>query len=116
MFREQGDKWACAQVLTHMAVVPLRREDNPRAAEYAEEAFLLARRTEDRFAPNNSLNPLAQAAWASGEHRWADRYLGRRWLSPTRCGTGLTHPTAHRARGSGHHLFLVLFFLLLLLR
>jgi tetratricopeptide (TPR) repeat protein len=45
MFREQGDEWGAAHILTHLAVVPLRRGD------------------------------YAQAAWATGEHGLATRYF-----------------------------------------
>jgi tetratricopeptide (TPR) repeat protein len=75
IFRELGDAWASAHILTHLAVVPLRQGEYSRAASYAEEALSLSRRTGDGFAANISLNLLAQAAWASGEHRRADRYL-----------------------------------------
>jgi predicted ATPase/DNA-binding XRE family transcriptional regulator len=75
IFRELGDEWASAHILTHMAAVSLRRDDYPQAAGYAEESLALSRRTGDRFAANISLNLLAQAAWASGEHRRAECYL-----------------------------------------
>jgi tetratricopeptide (TPR) repeat protein len=67
IFREQGDDWGSAHILTHLAVVPLGRGDYPRAAAYAEEALELTNRTGDRLAANIALHLLAQAASASGE-------------------------------------------------
>jgi tetratricopeptide (TPR) repeat protein len=75
MFRELGDVWGAAHLLTHLAVVPLRLGDYPRAAGYSEEALELTRRTGDRLAANIALYLLAQAAWATGEHGLATRYF-----------------------------------------
>jgi len=63
------------QLLTHLAVVPLRRGDYPRAAELAEEALALTRELGDKLTANVSLSLLAQAAWASDEHGRAARYF-----------------------------------------
>jgi tetratricopeptide (TPR) repeat protein len=43
MFREQGDDWGSAHILTHLAVVPLRQGDYPQAAAYAESSFSVGR-------------------------------------------------------------------------
>jgi hypothetical protein len=54
------DDWGAAHILSHLAVVPLKRGDLPLAARYSEEALDLTRRTGDRLAANKALNPLAQ--------------------------------------------------------
>jgi len=75
MFREQEDDWGAAHILTHLAVVPIRRGDFPLAARYSEEALDLTRRTGDRLAANIALHLLAQAALASGEFARAAGYF-----------------------------------------
>ena len=45
IFRELGNVWGSSHILTHLAVVPLRRGDFSRAADYAGEALTLSRRT-----------------------------------------------------------------------
>ena len=75
MFREQGDDWGSAHILTHLAVAPLRQGDYPQAETYAQEALKLTRRTGDRLAANIALHLLAQAASASGEQGRAARYF-----------------------------------------
>jgi tetratricopeptide (TPR) repeat protein len=53
IWRELGDVWAAAHILTHLAVPPLRLGDYARAAAYAEEALEFTRQTGARDQGRN---------------------------------------------------------------
>jgi non-specific serine/threonine protein kinase len=70
-----GDTWAGSHILSHLAVVPLRRGDYELAVDYAQQALTGTRETGDHLATYVSLLVLAQAAQASGDIDRATRYF-----------------------------------------
>jgi tetratricopeptide (TPR) repeat protein len=75
ILRGFGDTYASAHVLSHRAVVPLKRGDHRLACRYAEEALALTRQTGDRLATCVSFLVLGQAAQSAGEQEEAARYF-----------------------------------------